>query len=113
RVRIANGPTLYLHPENALELMRAQAGGVPEATRGGPAAPLLDDEVTVPSQLAWRGLDSAANAPATRGGAGLGGVVVDGIDVITGLFKGKLEKKAAEKIVEKFDGRVTAGVYAL
>jgi pimeloyl-ACP methyl ester carboxylesterase len=113
RVRIANGPTLYLHPENALELMRAQTGGVPEARRGGPAEALPDDEVTVPSQLAWRGLDSPANVPTTRGKISLGDVVVDGIDVITGLVKGKLENKAAAGIVSKFDDHIDAGVYAL
>lgn len=112
RVRITNGPTLYLHPENALELMRAQAGGVPEATRGG-TAELPDDEVAVPAQLSWRGLDSTESAPTTRGGGLPGGVVVEGIDIVTGIFKGKLEKKAADAILGKFDGQVDAGVYAL
>jgi tetratricopeptide (TPR) repeat protein/pimeloyl-ACP methyl ester carboxylesterase len=113
RVHIANGPTLYLHPENALELMRAQAGGVPEAKRGGSQEELPDDEVIVPSQLAWRGLDSAANASATRGKPSLGDVVVDSIDIVTGALKGKLVNKAAGAVIEKFDGRVDAGVYAL
>jgi pimeloyl-ACP methyl ester carboxylesterase/tetratricopeptide (TPR) repeat protein len=93
--------------------MRAQADGVPEAKRGGPLEELPDDEVVVPSQLAWRGLDSAANASATRGNVSLGGVVVDGIDIVTGSLKGKLANKAAGAIIEKFDGRVDAGVYAL
>ncbi len=32
-LHIANGPRLYLHPEDARELLRAQAGTVPQASR--------------------------------------------------------------------------------
>src|SRR5688572_30373571 len=43
-LHIANGPTLYLHPEDARELMRAQADAVPTPARGGGTRSSVDGE---------------------------------------------------------------------
>src|SRR5215471_5306156 len=109
---IANGPTLYLHPEDARELLRAQAGGVPPTARGSDAPP-VDGEVAVPAQLSWRGLDSPSAA--TRGGVGdfLGEVWVDALEIVTGGAKDKAAQLAAAAVTKKLDDRVEAGVYKL
>src|SRR5215470_9534729 len=111
-VHIANGPTLYLHPEDARELLRAQAGGVPPTARGSDAPP-VDGEVAVPAQLSWRGLDSPSAA--TRGGVGdfLGEVWVDALEIVTGGAKDKAAQLAAAAVTKKLDDRVEAGVYKL
>ncbi|HTU67763.1 MAG TPA: CHAT domain-containing protein [Steroidobacteraceae bacterium] len=113
RLHIANGPTLYLHPEHAAELLRAQVGGEPETSRG--AASPDANECVVPAQLGWRGLQSSPAAPGVRGGVkDLGGdVVVDGIDIIKGVVIDKAAKLAGAAIVKKVDGQVDPGVYAL
>ena len=113
RLHIANGPTLYLHPDNARELLRAQLGGAPGSARGG--SELGDDEFVVPSQLAWRGLESRPDAPGTRGRPAewTGDVVVDGVDILTGVVKDKAAKLAGAAIVRKVDGQVDPGVYLL
>jgi hypothetical protein len=113
RLHIANGPTLYLHPDNARELLRAQLGGAPGSARGG--SELGDDEFVVPSQLAWRGLESRPDAPGTRGRPAewTGDVVVDGVDILTGVVKDKAAKLAGAAIVRKVDGQVDPGVYQL
>ena len=77
---IANGPTLVLHPEDARDLMRAQAGaGTRSAAPAGAAG-----EVIVGSQLGWPGLESGATRGATRGW--MGQAVLSAFDVVTGLF---------------------------
>lgn len=110
-LHIANGPELVLHPETARDLMLAQgevkrsrsAQGVDEA---GP------NEVKVPVQLQWRGLEEGvAVRGATRGF--LGDVLLSAVDVITGLFKDPAADFAASKVVDLVDGQVVAGVYAL
>ena len=63
-LHIANGPALYLHPENARELMRAQVGDSGQAARGA-VEPPIDGDVQVPARLSWRGLKPAS---AARGG---------------------------------------------
>lgn len=111
-LHIANGPTLYLHPEDARELMRAQAEAMPTPARGGGARPAVDGEVMVPAQLGWRGLDAAA---ASRGGVGdwLGTVWVDAIEVVTGLFKDTAVDLVTAAVTKKLDAQVDPGVYKL
>ena len=74
-LHIANGPTLYLHPENARELLRAQVGGGGQAARGA-VEPSIGADVKVPVRLSWRGLEPTV---ATRGGepSGIGGAFLD------------------------------------
>ncbi|HEU0204949.1 MAG TPA: hypothetical protein VFR86_31455, partial [Burkholderiaceae bacterium] len=111
-LHIANGPTLYLHPEDARELLRAQAGAVPQTGRSAGKLPPPDGEVVVPAQLGWRDLDGAAP---TRGKFldWIGDVALDGIEIVTGLFKSKAGELAAKALAEKLDGQVDAGVYRL
>ena len=107
---IANGPTLVLHPEDARDLMRAQAGAgtrsaVP-ATAAGAAG-----EVVVGAQLGWPGLESGATRGATRGW--MGQAVLSAFDVVTGLFKDPAVSLVSAAITKKVDGGVDAGVYEL
>ena len=111
-LHITNGPALYLHPEDARELLRAQGHAVPTPARGGAVQPAMDGEVQVPAQLAWRGLDTAA---ATRGRIGdwLGEVWVDAVEVVTGLFKDQAVNLVTSALTQKLDGQVDPGVYKL
>ena len=103
---IANGPTLYLHPEDARDLMRAQSAG---PTRSA-VNTANDDEVLVAPQLGWPGLEAGATRGATRGW--LGQVVLSAFEVITGLVKDPA-RLAAAAVTLKVDGAVDAGVYEL
>ena len=78
---IANGPTLVLHPEDARDLMHAQAGA---GTRSAVAAS-ASGEVVVPPQLGWPGLEAAGTRGVTRGW--LGQALLSGFDIVTGLLK--------------------------
>jgi CHAT domain-containing protein len=104
-LRIAGGPALVLHPENARDLMLAQGGA---SRSSSPAA--AGGEVAVPAQLRWRGLESAAP---TRTRGFLGDVVLSAFEVLTGLAKDKAVDFAASQVVQHIDGQVDAGVYAL
>ena len=101
---IANGPTLVLHPEDARDLMRAQAGS---PTRGAPGGAAATNEVAVPAQLGWPGL----GAGATRGG--IGQALLTGFHVLTGLVKDPAASMVAAAVTKKVDGQVDAGVYQL
>ncbi len=103
---VANGPTLYLHPEDARDLMRAQSAG---ATRGAANA-ASDSEVVVSPQLGWPGLEAGATRGATRGW--MGQAVLSAFEVITGLAKDPAQLAAA-LVTKKVDGAVEAGVYEL
>ena len=104
---IANGPTLVLHPEDARDLMHAQAGA---GTRSAVAAS-ASGEVVVPPQLGWPGLEAAGTRGGTRGW--LGQALLSGFDIVTGLLKDPAVSLAAAAITKSVDGRVEAGVYAL
>ena len=104
---IANGPTLYLHPEDARDLMRAQSAG---ASRGAVNA-ADDSEVVVSPQLGWPGLEAGGTRGATRGW--LGQAVLSAFELITGLAKDPAAQLAAAAITKKVDGAVDAGVYEL
>ncbi len=103
---IADGPTLYLHPEDARDLMRAQSAG---ANRSAVNA-ADDNEVVVSPQLGWPGLEAGATRGATRGW--MGQAVLSAFEVITGLAKDPA-KLAAAAVTKKVDGAVEAGVYEL
>ncbi len=103
---VANGPTLVLHPEDARDLLRAQAGA---ATRGAVAA--LPAEVAVPARLGWPGLEAGATRGATRGW--LGQALLSGFHVVTGLAKDPAVSLATAAVTRKVDGQVEAGVYRL
>ena len=102
-LHLANGPALVLNPETARDLMLGQS----ETTRGSPAAA---GDVAVPTQLRWRGLEQAAPA---RSRGFLGDVLLQAVEVLTGLGKDTAADLAASAIVAKVDGQVVAGVYAL
>lgn len=101
---IANGPTLVLHPENARDLMLAQRAA---PTRAG----VDGDAVAVPVQLRWSGLEAASTPGATRGW--LGEVLLEGVQIVKGVFADKGASMASALVTKKLDGRVEAGVYEL
>ena len=103
-LRIAGGPALVLHPHTARDLMLGQG------TAKRSAAPADSDEVVVPAQLRWRGLEQAAP---TRSGGFLGDVLLAGFDLVTGHVKDKAVDFVASQVVAKVDGQVEAGVYQL
>ena len=108
-LRIAGGPALYLRPESAVDLLRAQSR--PPGKRGVEEKEddiLAKGEIRVPGQLQWRGLESTATA---RSGAqgGLGDVLLEGIDVLTDAAA----DLTADLVIRKVDDQVTEGVYLL
>ncbi|MEP7302717.1 MAG: hypothetical protein ABI699_14455, partial [Caldimonas sp.] len=105
---IANGPTLVLHPEDARDLMQAQAAA---PTRGAAAPDAASNEVLVPAQLGWPGLEAEATRGATRGW--MGQALLTGFQVLTGLAKDPADKLVAAAVTKKVDGKVEAGVYRL
>jgi len=111
-LHIANGPTLYLHPDAAAELVRAQAGAPGAQSRGGGTAPAADGSIAVPAQLRWQALETST---ATRGKLTdwLGDVALDAVEVVTGLFKEKAAQLVAAAVTKRLDGQVDPGVYRL
>ena len=115
-LHIANGPTLVLHPHTARDLMMAQSGSARPSTRSAKgvvtrsAAP---DEVQVPAQLSWPGLDapSASARGVSRGWVGT--VLLDLVEVVTGPLRASAQEFAADQIVQRVDDQVVEGVYAL
>ena len=65
-LHIAGGPALTLHPENARDLMLAQQGEI-KRTRGARGVDQPGpNEIQVPAQLQWRGLEQGARHPRCR-----------------------------------------------
>jgi hypothetical protein len=104
-LRLADGPVLVLHPHTARDLMLAQQATARRSP--GAAAP---DEVEVPAQLRWPGLEQAAP---TRSRGSLGQVLLAGLEVVTGLLKDPAADFVAGRVVAHVDGQVEAGVYRL
>ncbi len=117
-LHIANGPSLMLHPETARDLMLAQSGltrsAAALASRGGrgTAGDNLPDEISVPTQLVWQGLEQAGATRGTSRGI-LGQVLLSGIELVTGLLAQPAARLTASKIAEKVDRQVDPGVYPL
>ena len=113
---IAGGPTLVLHPEDARDLMRAQAaaaGAMPPkrgaATRGAPGPSDAADTV-VSAQLGWPTAGLDPSRAATRG---IGQAILSGFEVVTNLFKDPAPKLVAAAATRHVDEQVVAGVYPL
>jgi pimeloyl-ACP methyl ester carboxylesterase/tetratricopeptide (TPR) repeat protein len=102
RLKIAGGPELVLHPENARDLLRAQS-----VNARGNIDQVEDGEVAVPVHLGWQGLKQTT--PASRGA--LGDVVLAGFEVL-GL-KERVAHLTAQHIVVGVDGQVVAGLHLL
>ena len=103
-LHITGGPVLLLHPATARDLMLAQG----DTTRGKSLDAV--DEVAVPVQLRWAGLEQAASAR-TRGF--LGDVALSMFEVLTGFAVEPAAKFVASEVVRRFDAQVDAGVYRL
>ncbi|QHE86692.1 CHAT domain-containing protein [Hydrogenophaga sp. BPS33] len=112
-LHISNGPSLMLHPETARDLMLAQSGLTRSTAAGRSRGQALPNDVNVPTQLSWQGLEQAGAA--TRGTARgrMGEVLLSAIEVVTGLLKEPAAKLTAAKIGARVDGQVDPGVYAL
>jgi tetratricopeptide (TPR) repeat protein len=106
-VDIAGGPSLWLHPETARDLLESQHD--PLIARE--AAPLGAGEVRVPARLRWRLEDAVSVSPVTR--SFLGDVQVQAVHVITGFVEDKAADFVASKVVQAFDSQVDPGVYRL
>ncbi len=115
-LHIANGPSLVLHPYTARDLMLAQTGVPRRSTRSASGVEQTEaapNEVQVPPQLRWQGLEShaVAHRGATRGF--LGDVLLSAVEVVTGPLRARAQDFAADQIVLRIDGQVEEGVYAL
>ena len=108
-IHIAGGPSLWLHPEHARELLLAQQD--PGAQARAAEAPLAPGEVAVPSRLQWRLEDATSARGATRGF--LGDVLIHAIDTVTPSIEDTAADFAASQVVKRFDSQVTPGVYQL
>lgn len=106
-LHIADGPQLVLHPENARDLLLAQATPSRPAGTARSAARGID----VPVRLQWSGV---AEAPSAAGTArGLAGVLLSKIEVLTPALKQDAADLAASEVVRRVDAQVDAGVYQL
>ncbi len=116
-LRLAHGPELVLHPENARALLLAQQDTWP-ASRGVPGRSGGDATIEVPTQLRWRGLEAAASnegAAASRGSpfALLGEVMLSGFDVVRDAVVDNAAGVAAKVLAARIDEQVVPGVYPL
>ncbi|MCV2219714.1 DUF7379 domain-containing protein [Thauera sp. Sel9] len=109
-LHIEGGPELVLHPEAARDLLLAQADGQ-ALKRGGKGELQYPDEVPVPAELQWRGLEKAA---VSRGSGFLGKVLLKAVEIITNVLGDREPaKRAAAAIARQIDSGVTPGVYPL
>jgi hypothetical protein len=119
-LHIENGPSLFLHPEHARDLILAQKDAA-ATNRGTRTASALDaDEIQVPAQFQWRMVEQATTGRgATR--SRLGDVLLTGIEVVTDAAKefatdflvGKAQSLAASALVTGVDAQVDEAVYRL
>lgn len=110
-LRIAGGPALTLHPENARDLLLSQSGVTRSARTQGAV-----DEVRVPAQLRWRGLEQGVPRGALKRSAA-SNVLLSTVEVVTDLATDALIEAGADLVssplVKRIDDQVTEGVYAL
>ena len=115
-LHIANGPTLVLHPHTARDLMLAQSASPSRSTRGAKGAATRSatpSEVPVPAQLSWPGLDGTSSRARGASRGLIGTVLLNLVEVVTGPLRESAQDFAADQIVQRVDGQVSEGVYAL
>jgi hypothetical protein len=110
-LRIASGPTLVLHPENARDLLLAQQGE-PRSKRTARENAGETSVVMLQPQLRWRGIEETLPSGAVTRGV-LGNVTLAAVEVITGVAKDAAADLAASAVVKLVDSQVEPGVYAL
>ena len=96
-----NGPRLYLHPENARDLLRSQ-----QPRAGQRAAD--NGKVELPQSFDWP--DSGRDPGAARGGLN---VVAKTLEVLSGNYGRLVAEWASSEIVQRVDSQVERGLYAL
>ncbi len=108
-LHIENGPVLYLHPATARDLLRGAT-----SSRGSTRGRAAGDDVPVALELQWPGAGAGSDSSGDqRGLADIGRVVISGFQILVSPFKGQAADFAAGAVVQKVDGQVDAGVYAL
>jgi CHAT domain-containing protein len=110
---IAGGPALVLHPEDARDLMQAQAaaaGGATAPKRGGAARGASGSDTVVSAQLGWPTVGLDPSRAATRG---IGQAILSGFEVVSNLFKDPAPTLVAAAATRHVDEQVIAGVYSL
>ncbi|HYQ99385.1 MAG TPA: CHAT domain-containing protein [Casimicrobiaceae bacterium] len=108
---VVGGPVLVLHPENARDLLRAQAAdGRDRGSRGARAD--RQGEIRIPPSLQWAGFEQV---PAQRGEARAlpGAVRLSAVEIVTDLGTDLAADFAASEFVRRVDAQVDAGVYGL
>jgi len=110
-LHVVGGPVLLLHPENARDLLLAQApGGEGRTTRSSRGT--RDGEIRVPPTLQWAGLAAApVSRDQSRGAPDA--VRLSAVEIVTDVVADLAADFAASEIVRRVDGQVDAGVYAL
>ena len=110
---IAGGPTLVLHPQDARDLMLAQAAAADDANapkRGGATRGAAGADTVVAAQLGWPTAGLDPSRAATRG---IGQAILSGFEVVTNLLKDPASKLVAAAATRHVDEQVAAGVYRL
>ena len=90
--------------------MAQQGQPKPRGAAGGELKPTND--IRVPIQLQWRGLEQNVGTRGTTRGF-LGDVLLKAIHIVTGIGTGKGADLVADKVVERFDNHVDEGLYRL
>ncbi|MEO5770691.1 MAG: hypothetical protein ABIQ29_01340, partial [Burkholderiaceae bacterium] len=120
-LHLAGGPSLVLHPENARDLLSAQQPltAVARGTASGPARPA---PTSVPTRLAWDGLDTptdltdptGADAPSRAASRGLlGHALLNGLEIVRDAAGTTLAAGTAALLAERIDAQVAPGLHRL
>lgn len=108
---VVGGPVLVLHPENARDLLLAQAAvGRDKGSRGARAAG--KGEIRIPPSLQWAGFEQG-QASRDQAQAAPGAVRLSAVEIVTDLGTDLAADFAASEIVRRVDAQVDAGVYGL
>ena len=111
-LHVAGGPALVLHPENARDLLLAQATAAKRDRGAGGARKADGGEVRVPASLRWEGLEPDPTRPGqTRGLPGT--VRLSAVEIVTGIGTDIAADFAASEVVRRLDAQVDPGVFEL
>jgi pimeloyl-ACP methyl ester carboxylesterase len=116
-LKIQDGPSLVLHPETARDLMLGQQD-VARRSRSGAALSAQDEsartkEIRIVRRLEWRGHEHAGILPPDRNRGSASDVILSAIHVVRRPLIEFAADKIAERVIEKFDGQLVAGLHKL